>query len=171
VRYQIRLIDQDLPGLTRELALACWQAVDVLLPERPGVKVYRSLYRAFRGVLGARVQAFRFCGAARSCEQSLVPTELGTTEWQERFPPEPERIRRYLVGSEAPPAVLVYELLREALRAVVGALPKRKLKGLSRFLRRQIEKILKGRVYGSEWCTGAPLCRVNEPTDPWARAQ
>lgn len=169
MRYQIRLENQNMPGLTRELARACWNAVDALLPARPGTRLYRSLYRALRTGLRARVQAFRYCGAARSCEQCLAPTELGGTTQPERFPPEPSRIRIFLTGPEAPPSVLVTELLRGALKAVVRAVPRTRIKGLARFLRRQIEKILRDKVAGSEPCGHLPLCGVNEPYDAWDR--
>src|SRR5438034_1836811 len=76
MRYQIRLIDQNLPGLARELATVCWHAVDGLVPERVGHGLYRSLCRAARLVLKTRVQSFRFCGAARMCEFNLSRTEL-----------------------------------------------------------------------------------------------
>ena len=169
MRYQVRLIDQNLPGLTRELALACTRAAEVLTPERSGSHLYRALYRAIRNVLRTNLQAYQFCGAAHACDAWLAPTELGTVEWKEQHPPDPERIHRYVAGPEAPPSVLVYGILREALRAAARELPKRKLKGLARLLRRAIEKILQGRVFQSDVCGEAPLCQVNEPYDPWDR--
>jgi hypothetical protein len=167
VKYQLRLIDQNLPGLTREMALACWHAVDAMLPDRPDRELYRSLYRAVQGVFKERVQAFRYCGAAHACDRHLQSTELGEREWLEPFPPESERIHRFVIGPETPPSVLVREILRATLLAVASDLPKRRLKGLARFLRRQIEKTLHGRVFRSDLCGEMPLCPANEAVDPW----
>lgn len=163
--HQLRLIDQNLPGLARELAMASWRAVDSLLPERSRSSLYRSLCRSIRRVLRARVEAFRFCGA-RVCDPS-PRTPSHTAEWAERFPPEPWRIHLYVMPPEAPPSIFLNELLRVALRAATLRLPGRPLKGIARLLRRQYERILQGRLTPSEVCGHTPLCAVNEPYDPW----
>ncbi len=165
MRYQIRLIDQNLPGLAREIALACWRSVDGLVPERLGNNVYRSLNRAVRSVLRNRVQAFRYCGAARICEHSLPAKELARTPAHERYPAE--HVHVYLTGPEMPPEALSSELLRECLRAVAVGLPERRLKGLAEVLRNQIEKTLDGRLFRSEHCGDQTLCHANESYDPW----
>jgi len=165
MRYQIRLIDQNLPGLSREIALACWRAVDGLVPERLGNGVYRSLNRAVRSVLKERVQAFRYCGAARMCEYTLPRKELARTPAHERFPGE--HVHVYLTGPEMPPEALQGDLLRETLRAVVAGLPGRRLKGLADVLKNQIEKTLEGRIFRADYCSDQTLCHANEPYDPW----
>lgn len=165
MRYQIRLIDQNLPGLARELALACWHAVDGLVPERLGNGVYRSLNRAVRAVLKDRVQAFRYCGAARMCEYTLPKGELARTPAHERFPGE--HLHVYLTGPEMPPEALGGDLLRETLRAVASRLPGRRLKGLADALKIQIDKTLEGRIFRSGYCGDQTLCHANESYDPW----
>lgn len=166
MRYAIRLVDQNLPGLTRELALTCWRSVDALLPERPGTFLYRELHRAVHGVLRTRVQAFRYCGATKTCAQSLGPTEVGG-QWTGRGQSEPGRIHTYLTTEESTPEQVVIDLLRATLKAVVDSMPKRLLRGLARLLRRQIEKTLSGRIFRSEMCGEQPICKCNEPYDPW----
>lgn len=167
MRYSVRLIDQNLPGLTRELALACWHAADALAPERPARHLYRVLYRAVRGVLRAHIQAYRYCGNTRACDHYLRPTELGTLEWHEPFPPESERVRTFILPEDEPPAKLIGELLRGTVKAVAQEIPRPHWKGLASVLRRQIEKGLHGRIFKSEPCGGTPLCAVNDPYDPW----
>jgi len=165
MRYQIRLIDQNLPGLAREIALACWRAVDGLVPERLGNGVYRSLNRAVRSVLRNRVQAFRYCGAARMCEHSLPEKEMARTPAHESHPGE--HLHVYLTGPETPPEALSGDLLRESLRAVAAGLPERRLKGLADVLKNQIGKTLEGRIFRSEHCGDQTLCHANETYDPW----
>ncbi len=165
MRYQIRLMDQNLPGLAREISLACWHAVDGLVRERLGNGVYRSLNRAVRSVLKSRVQAFRFCGASRVCEHTLPKTELARTPAHERFPGE--HLHVYLTGPETPPEVLEGDLLRDSLRAVAAQLPGRRLKGLADVLKNQIDKALRGKMFRSEFCGDQTLCHANEAYDPW----
>jgi hypothetical protein len=166
MRYAIRLVDQNLPGLTRELALTCWRSVDALLPERPGTFLYRELYRAVQGVLRARLEAFRYCGETKTCAQSLGPMEIGG-RWTGRGQAEPGRIHTYLIEFASTPEQVAIEILRATLKAVVAALPQRRLKGVARLLRRQIEKTLRGRVFFSEMCGDQPICKHNEAYDPW----
>lgn len=167
MRYLIRLIDTDLRGLTRELAVASVKAAESVLAEPPPVGLYRPLYRAIQRVLEQRVTAYRFCGLGASCGRRLEPTELGEPVWTEKFSPEPERIRIYVMEPETAPSLLVGDLMRETLRAVAAGLPRRRLKGLARLLRRQVEKVLHGRVLRSDFCGEVWLCGRNEPYDAW----
>lgn len=168
MRYQIRLIDEDLRGLARELALACWRSADSLLTEYPPEGLYRPVYAAVRQVLRNHVKGYRLCGLGAACGTRLQPTELGgAEEWREKFPPEPQRIRIYLMEPDSPPSLLVGDLMRATLKGVVGRLPRQKLKGLARLLRRQIEKVLHGRVLRSDFCGEVFLCRRNEAFDAW----
>jgi hypothetical protein len=161
-------VDQNMPGLARELASAGWSAVEGLTAETPGLGLYRSLYRAVQGVLKARVEAYRYCGVTRACEQGRPV--LGEAEWRETFPPEPDRIHRYVMTPEAVPEQVLTELLRALLLTVAQRLPERRVKGLARLLRRRILTILHGKVYLQEWCGDAPMCGSNEPIDPWNRS-
>ena len=165
MRYQIRLIDQNLPGLTREIALACWRAVDGLVSERLGSGVYRSLYRSLRSVLKGRVHAFRYCGAARMCEHTLPKGELARTPAHERYPAE--HVHVYLTDPETSPEALVGELLHQSLHVATSRLPGRRLKVLAEILKHQIEKTLEGRMFPSVFCGDQTLCHANEPYDPW----
>ena len=165
MRNQIRLIDQNLPGLARELALGCWRAVDGLVRERVSPGLYRSLYRAVRSVLKARVEAYRYCGAARVCEFSLPRAELARTPAHESY--AGEHVHVYLMQPETSPEALEHELVHATLRAVVGNLPGRRLKGLADLLGNQIGKTLEGRLFPSGYCSGQTLCHANEAYDPW----
>lgn len=158
-------MDQNLPGLAREIALACWRAVDGLVRERVGEGMYRALYGAVRRTLKGRVQAYRYCGAARMCEYSLPPAELARTPAHECRPAEHMHV--YLTGPEMPPEALVGDLLRETLHAAAVRLPGRPLKGLAELLRNHIGKTLEGRVFRSEQCGDLTLCHANEAYDPW----
>lgn len=158
-------MDENLPGLTRELAVACWRAVDMYLPERPGNGLYRALYRAVRATLRQHLRAFRYCGAAASCDYVARSARFSKVLTHERFPGEHMHI--YILEPGIQPSALVDDVLRETLRAVVDRLPKQRLKGMARFLRRQIEKVFHGRMVRSDLCGEAALCPANEPYDPW----
>jgi len=162
MRHQIRLLDQDLPGLVRELALACGRA----LGPRVGLALYRSLYRELRDVLKARVSAFRYCGSTCGCERALSPREGVIAFKHEAYPGE--RVRVYLTGAESPPDVLQRELGAAATRAVASVTPKTP-HGLYPLLRGRIEECLRGRLFASTTCGELPVCSMNEPVDPWER--
>jgi hypothetical protein len=165
MRHQIRLLDQNLPGLARELALSCARSVD----PRAGVGVYRELFRAVRDVLKERVFAMRYCGSTSGCEHSLRPREQVVAFRHEAFPGE--RVRVYLTAPETPPEVLIRELADRALRAAVRAMPGKHLKGISKILHDRIEETLKGRLFTAGTCGDLPICGMNEPLDAWDRRE
>lgn len=160
MRIQMRLLDQNLPGLARELALACWRAVDGLVRDRVGQGLYRSLYRAVRDVFKARVEAFRYCGAARMCEFSLPRAAAAQTPAHEAY--AGEHLHVYLTGEN-----LEHELLHATLRAVVERLPGRRLPRLADLLKNHIGKTMEGKLFPSHYCSGQTLCHANEAYDPW----
>ena len=161
MRHQIRLLDQNLPGLARELARACTLAVDT----PPGLGLYKSILRSIRAVLKARVKAFRYCGSTGGCEHRLEPRAQVVAFRHEAFPGE--RVRVYLTDAEIPPAVLVRQLSVEATRAAALALPGRPLEGAAVTLRRRIEEVLRGRLFSADTCGELAVCGMNEPYDPW----
>jgi hypothetical protein len=157
MRHQIRLLDQNLPGLARELALSCTRAVD----PRAGVGVYREVFRAVRDVLKERVFAMRYCGSTSGCEHSLKPKEQVVAFRHEAFPGE--RVRVYLTAPETTPDVLVHELAGRAHEAAPAVLEKT--------LRERIEETLKGRLFTAGTCGDLPICGMNEPLDAWDRRE
>jgi hypothetical protein len=161
MRHQIRLLDQNLPGLARELARACTAALD----PSTGPGLYKAVLRSLRRVLKARVKAFRYCGSTGGCEHALEPRAQVVAFRHEAWPGE--RVHVYLTDAETTPEVLVRELSVEATRAAALALPGRKLEGAARTLRRRVEEILRGRLFAAESCGNLPLCGMNEPYDPW----
>lgn len=165
MRHEIRLVDQNLPGFARELARACWTTMDTRLSEATGNSVYRRLNSAVRDVLRKRVMAFRYCGGAMSCGDSLTPRNAAPHAAREAFPGE--HLRIYLTDAETPPERLVKEILHDALRVAVAHYPGQRLPGLAPALRRQIEKVLRGRMFRSDRCGVSPLCHANEAYDPW----
>ena len=165
MRYQIRLLDQNLPGLTREIARAFWHATDGVVPETLDNALYRDLYRGVRDVFRAHVSAFRYCNSARVCERNIPRKEWDLLPDHETFPGE--HIHVFLMGEDAAPEVLVRELIQKAVRAVVRNLPGVPLHGLTGALRLSAEKALDRRVFRSETCGGDNLCHANEQYDPW----
>jgi hypothetical protein len=165
MRYQIRLLDQNLPGFTREIAQALWHATDGIVRTPLGSGLYRDLYRAARGVFRDHVRAFRYCNAARVCERSIPRYEAGLLPHHEEFPGE--HVHVFLLEPEAGPEVVVRELIPKAVRAVVRNLPGVQVRGLAWALRLAAEKALDGRIFPSVRCGEDLLCHANEEYDPW----
>ena len=163
MRYQIRLMDQNLPGLTRQLALAAWRAVDGMASARVPDAVYRELFRGVREVFRARVKAFRFCGGGAVCGGSIPGKRLATEPRHEAWPNE--HVHIYLM--EEGPAEIVAALVLRSVRSVVRAMPSRNWKGLTEALRRAFARTLEGDVFPSVRCQEAALCHANEEYDPW----
>jgi len=165
MRYQIRLLDQNLPGLTREIAQACWHATDTVVKNTLDKGLYRDLYRAVRDVFRKHVQAFRYCNAARICEVNVPPSRPDLLPRHEHY--AGEHVHVYLLGAEAPPRQVVREIVTSAVKAVVLNLPRQPLPGLAGALRRVTEKALDRRVFRSLRCGDDHLCHANEAYDPW----
>lgn len=165
MRYQIRMLDQNLPGLTREIAQACWHATDGVVRNTLDNVLYRDLYRAVRGVFRKHVSAFRFCNAARVCEADIPRNMTNLLPRHEHF--AGEHVHVYLVDGGLPPQKLARELVQSTVKAVVMNLPRQPLHGLAAALRHVIEKALDNRVFRSLRCGDDNLCHMNEAYDPW----
>ena len=159
------MLDQNLPGLTREMAQACWHATDTVVRQTLDNALYRDLYRAVREVFRKHVSAFRFCNAARVCEANIPRNVTAMHPRQEQF--AGEHVHVYLVGEEAPPLKLVRELVQATVKAVVVNVPRRRLYGLADLHRNAIEKVLSHRLFRSLRCGEDSLCHMNEAYDPW----
>lgn len=165
MRYQIRLLDQNLPGLTREIAQACWHATDTVVRQTLDNALYRDLYRAVRDVFRKHVQAFRFCNAARVCEANIPRGRADLLLAHEAY--AGEHVHVYLLDAEAPPKLIVREIVTQAVRAVVENVPRQPLHGLAGALRHAAEKALDRRIFRSLRCGEDHLCHANEAYDPW----
>jgi len=165
--YQLKLIDQNLQGLTREMAVACWRTVDLIGSERPRIGLYRRLYRALRDHIAGQAAGYRFCGA-KSCDEGKPV--LGEPEWHEVFAPGRERLHRYLLQTEQEPGQVIQGLVAAVVRAVAQEYPGVRWKGLARLVRGRMERVLHGRLYVAPRCGHTPLCEMNEPADPWDAA-
>jgi len=165
MRYQIRLLDQNLPGLTREIAQACWHATDGVVRQTLDNALYRGLYRAVREVFRKHVRAFRFCNAARVCEANIPRGRPELLPAHEHY--AGEHVHVYLLDAEAPPKLIVREIVTQAVRAIVANVPRQPLHGLAAALHRVTEKILEPRVFRSLRCGEDLLCHANEAYDPW----
>ena len=165
MRYQIRLLDQNLPGLTREIAQACWHAADGIVRQSLNNALYRDLYRAVRDVFRKEVLAFRYCNAARICEANIPKGRTELLPAHEHY--AGEHVHVYLLGAETPPTLLMREIVTAAVRAVVGNLPRQPLHGLAGALRHATEKALDRRIFRSLRCGEDLLCHANEAYDPW----
>jgi len=161
----MRLLDQNLPGLTREIAQACWHAADGVVRQTLDNALYRDLYRAVRDVFRNHVQAFRFCNAARVCEANIPRGRADLLPAHEHY--AGEHVHVYLLGAEAPPTLLVREIVTAAVRAVVGNVGRQPLHGLAVALRHAAEKALDHRIFRSLRCGEDHLCHANEAYDPW----
>jgi len=165
MRYQIRLLDQNLPGLTREIAQATWHATDGLVRASLDKALYRDLYRGIRDVFRKHVKAFRYCNAARVCEASIPQSRTDLLPPHEHY--AGEHVHVYLLGAEVPPPRLIRDLIQTTVKAVVTHLPGQPLPGLAIALRHGIEKSLDQRVFHSLRCGEDALCHANEAYDPW----
>jgi hypothetical protein len=165
MRYQIRLLDQNLPGLTREIAQACWHATDGLVRNTLDHALYRDLYRSARDVLRKNVQAFRYCNAARVCEASIPRSQEDLLPAHEHY--AGELVHVYLLGPQTPPEKIVGEIVAQGMKAVVKHLPRQPLRGLAHVLRHAVEKTLNQRMFRSVRCGEENLCHANEAYDPW----
>jgi hypothetical protein len=169
MKYQLRLVSQDLHGLTRDLAMDAWNAAacHVDMPLDPGL--VRLLEREIHKVFDANVRAYEYCGNASRCDASVHPVfPRGARDAREALP-DPPKVLRYGLVAQANGTTLLMELLKSALDVTVRHLPGRPLKGLARTLRRQLEKSLQARLFKSDFCGESPLCAVNERIDPWSR--
>ena len=165
MRYQIRLLDQNLPGLAREVAQACWHATDGVVQKTLGNALYRDLYRGVRDVFRKHVQAFRYCNAASVCERRIPQTVAVHFPRHEQF--AGEHVHVYLMSPEVPLSQFVTELVQATLERVVGQFPVQPLPELPDRLQHVIHKILDQRVFRSERCGDDNLCHANEAYDPW----
>ena len=169
MKYQLRLVSQDLHGLTRELALNAWNAAACLVEEPLNPAILRPLERGIHEVLDANVRAYKYCGNASRCDASIHPVfPRGARDAREALP-DPPQVQRYGLVSQTDGTALLLELLRSSLDVLVQHLPGRRLKGLARMLRRQFERSLQSRLFKSDFCGESPLCAVNERVDPWSR--
>ncbi len=165
MRYQIRLLDQNLPGLTREVAQACWHAANGVVQTSLDNRLYRDLYRVVRDVFRDYVKAFRYCNSARVCEANIPHSRSELLPAHEHY--AGEHVHVYLLGADLPPRLLVRRIVTRAVKAVVMNLPKQHLKGLAGALRLAVEKAFDQRVFRSLRCGEDNLCHANEAYDPW----
>lgn len=167
MRYQLRLLDQNLPGFARQLARLAWTTVERVADRTPDHRLLRPMYRAVRRVLKDRLQAFRYCGATHRCEDSLEPAGKAVVFSHEAWPGE--HVKVYLLRLGTTPAVLEQELTVALNRAAVEALPGVRLPGVARALRAISDDMLRPQIFTAEECGETPLCSMNEPYDPWDR--
>lgn len=165
MKYQLRLLDQNLPGLTREIAQACWSATDLTVRTPLDNALYRDLYRSARDVFRKHVKAFRYCNAARVCESSIPRSQTPLLPQHEHY--AGEHVHVYLMDPETPPEAIIHEIVQHAVKAVVKHFPHQTLRGLAEALHVAVEKRLDQRIFRSLRCGGDNLCHANEAYDPW----
>lgn len=165
MRYQIRLINENLPGLARRMAKDCWGAADEALKTPPSAWLYRAAYKALRESFREHVKAYRYCGACRGCEQSLPKEEQDRAPVHEAFPGE--KVQVLFTEEDTPPGHLLDDLVRRAQRAAIPYVPARVLKEVGADFRKRIDRSLGRRIFRSEACGNTELCHMNEPYDPW----
>jgi hypothetical protein len=171
MKYQLRLVGEDLFALHAQLSRRCWAVLSTLLPEAGRWGAYRSLRRRLKAMLTARVEAREYCGQAHSCDAFLHPVEPGQVYRKAVSTCEADHTNRYLLTSTATPGQLVGELSKECLMVLAQAKPGALIKGAGRRVRRAIREVLRDHLYRNESCGETPLCGLSEPIDPWARHQ
>jgi hypothetical protein len=165
MRYQIRMMDQNLPGLARELASACWKSAARVMEPAPDKALYRAFYRGMRNLLKSQLQANRYCGGAMSCECGLRPTGTAPILAHEAYPGE--HVHIYLLDPTITPELLVENLVALAVHAANGRRHPFLPEVLSNLFRQSVVKSLRNRVFESFPCGQSPLCGMNETYDPW----
>jgi hypothetical protein len=167
MRYQLRLIGEDLVGFHLHLAKHAWSVLSMLLPERGRWGAYRSLFRRLKATLDGRIEARKYCGQASACDAFLHAVDPGEGYRKTVPRPEAELTRHYLLKPDVTPGQLVGELSRQCLVVLSEAKPGARIKGAGRRLHRAVRESLHGRLYRNESCGGTKLCEVNEPADLW----
>ena len=169
MKYQLRLIGEDLYAFHAQLSRRCWTVLSTLLPEAGRWGAYRSLRRRLKDALSKRVEAREYCGQAFHCDAHLNPVEPGQQFRKAISAGEADHTNRYLLTSQATPGQFVGELSKECLLVLTQARPAAPIKGAGRRIRRAIREVLRDHLYRNEACGVSPLCGVSEPVDPWAR--
>lgn len=169
MKYQLRLIGQDLFAFHAQLSRRCWSVLSTLLPETGRWGAYRTLRREIRNVLSKWVEAREYCGQAYHCDAYLNPVEPGQLYRKAVTTGEADHTNRYLLTSTATPGKLVGELSKGCLLVLVHARPGSLIKGAGRRIRRTVRDVLRDHLYRNEACGATPLCGVSEPVDPWVR--
>lgn len=171
MKYQLRLVGQDLFAFYHQLSRRCWDVMATLLPEAGRWGAYRTTRRRLKAALTSRVEAREYCGQAHTCDAFLHPVEPGQA-YRKTVPAcEADHTNRYLLTTTATPGQLVGELSKECLLVLSQAKPGARIKGAGRRIRRTIREVLKDHFYRNESCGETPLCGLSEPVDPWARHQ
>jgi len=165
MRYQIRMMDQNLPGLVRELASACWKSAAQGIEPPGDMALYRALYRGLRNLLKAKVQANRYCGGALSCERGLHPGGTAPILAHEAYPGE--HVHIYLLEPDYGPELLMEDLVNSAVQATQKRRSRQSPEDLSKLFRYAVTATLRNRIFESSPCGQSPLCGMNEPYDPW----
>ena len=169
MKYQLKLVGQDLFSFYQQLTRRCWDVLATLLPEAGRWGAYRLLRRRLKKALSSRVEAREYCGQSLSCDAFLHPVEPGQV-YRKAVPAcEADHTNRYMLTSTATPGQLVGELSRECLLVLAEAKPGALIKGAGRRIRRTLREVLKDHLYRNEACGETPLCGLSEPIDPWVR--
>jgi len=169
MKYQLRLVGQDLFAFNHHLSRRCWDIMATLLPEAGRWGAYRAIRRRLKAVLSSQVEAREYCGQAHSCDAFLHPVETGQAYRKAVSTCEADHTNRYLLTTTATPGQLVGELSRECLLVLAQARPGARIKGAGRRIRRTIRDVIKDHLYRNEACGETPLCGLSEPVDPWIR--
>lgn len=159
------MMDQNLPGLVRELASGCWNRAAVEMESLADLALYRALYRGMRNLLKAKVQANRYCGGAMSCERELRPGGTAPILAHEAYPGE--HVRIYLLEPSCTPDQLTEDLVGQAVQAARERHPGVAPEALAGLFRQSVVKTLRNRIFESLHCGQSPLCGMNETYDPW----
>src|SRR5690349_8518667 len=143
MKYQLRLIGEDLFAFHSQLSRRCWTVLSTLLPEGKWWGAYRSLRRRLKDALSKNVEAREYCGLAFHCDAHLNPVEPGQP-YRKAVPAcEADHTNRYLLTSTATPGQLVGELSKECLQVLAESRPGSLIKGAGRRIRRTIREVLR----------------------------
>src|SRR5262245_20399151 len=106
MRYQFRLIGEDLATFHSQLARRTWAVLSTLLPELGQLGAYRSLHRRLKAVISGRIEAREYCGQACACDAYLHAVDPG--EGYRKMVPRAEAAltQHYLLKPGTTPGVL-----------------------------------------------------------------
>ena len=169
MRYQVRLVGEDLSSFHHRLCRHAWAVLETLLPDRGREAAYRALFRRLKKVFSARIEAHEYCGRASACDAFLHAVDPGLGYRKTVPAGEAASTNHYLLGPAVTPGQLIGELSRESLVVLSSSKPGARIKGAGRRIHRAIREAFRDRLFRNEACGQTKLCGVSGTVDPWRR--
>src|SRR3989304_521649 len=173
-RYQIKVVDNDLCGILKQLTGEGFKIVDKIAGEgKTNLVLYQNVFNACTNSLKKYVKAFDFCGTQTLCDEGISPTYMMKKHPEARqkavIPTTSDKIKRYaIIGMDIPLEKFVNRLEAAIVNAVCKTVEHKKWHGLAGEVREAIERVLGRCLYSSTSCGLTDLCqRGAKEYDPW----